>query len=174
MLVKGAQGGFVITRSLFSKHNTLQWRHNGLDSVSNHQPLDCSLNCLFRLRSKKTSKLHITGLCEGNSSVTGEFPSQKASNAEKVSIWWRHHEIIRWYLYYITAVFYAMPWYNEYRRCQLYTKACLCFSWQRLPATCAALTVEKQNKLYTHNYVSWKIHIIVHVPVKKPWSIGEV
>ena len=27
----------------------------------------------------------------GNSSVTGEFPAQMASNAENVSIWWRHH-----------------------------------------------------------------------------------
>ena len=35
-----------------------------------------------RLRSKKTSKLHITGLCEGDSPVTGEFPAQSASNAE--------------------------------------------------------------------------------------------
>ena len=24
---------------------------------------------------------------------TGEFPAQRASNAEKVSIWWRHHEL---------------------------------------------------------------------------------
>ena len=40
---------------------------------------------------KKTSKLRVTGLCEGNSPVTDEFPAQKASNAENVSIWWRHH-----------------------------------------------------------------------------------
>ena len=40
----------------------------------------------------KTPKLRITGLCEGNSPVTGEFPEQKASNAENVSVWWRHHE----------------------------------------------------------------------------------
>ena len=33
----------------------------------------------------------VTGLCEGNLPVTGEFPAQKASNAENVSIWWRHH-----------------------------------------------------------------------------------
>ena len=26
-----------------------------------------------------------------NSPVTGEFPAQKASNVENVSIWWRHH-----------------------------------------------------------------------------------
>ena len=45
-----------------------------------------------RRRSKKTSKLRVTGLCERNSSVTGEFPAQRASNAENVSIWWRHHE----------------------------------------------------------------------------------
>ena len=27
-----------------------------------------------------------------NSPVTGEFPTQMDSNAENVSIWWRHHE----------------------------------------------------------------------------------
>ena len=32
---------------------TLLWRHNGRDSVSNHQPYDCLLNRLFRRRSRK-------------------------------------------------------------------------------------------------------------------------
>ena len=59
--------------------------------VSNHQPHDCLLNRLFRRRSKKTPKLSVTGLCEGNSPVTGEFPAQWASDAENVSIRWRHH-----------------------------------------------------------------------------------
>ena len=72
--------------------DTLQWRHNGRDSVSNHQPHDCLLNRLFRRRSKKTSKLRVTGLCDGNSPGTGEFPAQRASHAENVSIWWRHHD----------------------------------------------------------------------------------
>ena len=72
---------------------TLQWRHNWrLNCVSNHQHHDCLLNCLFWRRSKKTSKLCVTGLCEGNSPVTGEFPAQMASNAENVFIWWRHHK----------------------------------------------------------------------------------
>ena len=71
---------------------TLLWCHNDNDSVSNHQPHDCLLNWLFRHRSKKTSKLCITGLCEGNSLVTSEFPTQRASKAENVSIWWHHHE----------------------------------------------------------------------------------
>ena len=43
-----------------------------------------------RRRSKKTSKHRVTGLRAGNSPVTGEFPAQMASNAENVSIWWRH------------------------------------------------------------------------------------
>ena len=45
----------------------LQWCHNDHDGVSNHQPHDCLLNRLFRRRSKKTSKLRVTGLCVGNS-----------------------------------------------------------------------------------------------------------
>ena len=73
----------------------LQWRHNDHDSVSNHQPHGCLLNRLFRRRSKKTSKLRVTGLCVVNSPGTGEFSAQMASYAENVSIWWRHHGITR-------------------------------------------------------------------------------
>ena len=64
------------------------WRHNGRDSVSNHEPHDSLLNRLFRRRSKKTSKLRVTGLCAPG---TGEYPAQMASDAENVYIWWRHH-----------------------------------------------------------------------------------
>ena len=63
----------------------------GHDGVSNHQPYDCLLNSLFRHRSKKTSKVRFSGLSEGISPVTGEFPTQRTSNTENVSIWWRHH-----------------------------------------------------------------------------------
>ena len=70
---------------------TLQWSHNECDGVSNHCHLDCLLGRLFRRRSKKTSKLLVTGLCEGNALVTGGFPSLWASNAENVSIWLSHH-----------------------------------------------------------------------------------
>ena len=52
----------------------LLWRHNDSDGVSNHQPHDCLLDRLFGRSSKKTSKLRVIGLCEGNSPVTGEFP----------------------------------------------------------------------------------------------------
>ena len=44
-----------------------------------------------RADKKKTSQLCVTGLCVGNSPVTGEFPAQRACYAENVSIWWCHH-----------------------------------------------------------------------------------
>ena len=66
----------------------LLWLHKGYNGVSNHQPHDCLLNRLFGRRSKKTSKLCVTGLCAGNSPGTGELPAQRASNAENSSIWW--------------------------------------------------------------------------------------
>ena len=60
------------------------------DCLSNHQPRGCLLNRLFKLRSKKTSKLRVTGLLCGEFTGIGEFPAQMASDAVDVSIWWRH------------------------------------------------------------------------------------
>ena len=76
---------FCEMRSSFA----LLWRHNELDCVSNNQPCDCLLNRLLRRRSKKSSRLRVTGLCVANSHATGEFPAQKVSNAENAG--WRHH-----------------------------------------------------------------------------------
>ena len=83
-------------------HFTWQWRHNGHDGVSNHQPDHYLLNRSFRRRSKKTSKLRVTGLCAGNSPVTGVFPTQMSSNVENVSIWWRHHGFENRVLYMVS------------------------------------------------------------------------
>ena len=93
-----------------------QWRHNEHDGVSNHQLRDYLLNFLTGRKSKKTSKLRVTGFCMGNSPVIGEFPAQKASNAENVSIWWRHHICFA----SVTAVMYGLscyilPWYKGTR-----------------------------------------------------------
>ena len=68
--------------------SVLQWRHNERDRVSTHRRLDCLLNRLFRRRSKKT--VCVIGIYEGNPPMTGWFPSQRASDAENVSIWWCH------------------------------------------------------------------------------------
>ena len=74
-----------------TNHTSLQWRHNVRDGVSNNQPYDYLRNRLFKARIKENIKTTPTGVCEGNSPVTCEFPAQRASNAETVSIWWRHH-----------------------------------------------------------------------------------
>ena len=58
----------------------LQWRHNRRNGVSNHLLHHCLLNRLFKRRPKKSSKLRVTGVCAGNSPVTGN-----------VSIWGRRH-----------------------------------------------------------------------------------
>ena len=84
-LIESVQVWIILRRT------TLQWRHNGCDNVSNHQPRECLLSRLIRRKSKKTPKFRVTGLCAGNSPETSEFPTQRASNAEKVSGWWRHH-----------------------------------------------------------------------------------
>ena len=91
------QIGLVPEKQLLGRrqiYSTLQWIHNGRDSVSGHQTHDCLLNRSFRRRSKKTSKLRVTALCAWNSPKTGEFAAQMASNEENVSIWWRHHEAV--------------------------------------------------------------------------------
>ena len=72
----------------------LQWRHNERDGVSNPQPHECLLNRLIKAQIKGNIKTPRHWLCEGNSPVTGEFPAQRTCSAEKVSIWWRHHDIL--------------------------------------------------------------------------------
>ena len=67
------------------EHISLKWQHNERDGVINHRRLDCLLNHLFRRRSKKTTKLGVTVLCEANSPGNYEFPAQKASVAERIS-----------------------------------------------------------------------------------------
>ena len=70
---------------------TLQWRHNGRDSVSNHESHDFLLNRYSDADQRKhqsSTSLAFVGKSPG----TGEFPAQMASYAENVSIWWRHHD----------------------------------------------------------------------------------
>ena len=97
-----------ILQSQCHSWRSLWWRHNGRDSVSNHQPHDCLLKLLFRRTSKKTSKLCVTGLCTWNAPGTGEFPAQMASNVENVSTCWRHHV----YIYTHTYIYIYIHLYN--------------------------------------------------------------
>ena len=74
-------------------HSKYYRRMSVINRDSNHWRLDCLVNCLFRRRLNKTSKLHFTDLCVGNPSVTGGFPSQRPNNAENVPIWKRHRDL---------------------------------------------------------------------------------
>ena len=67
----------------------LRWRHmNIMTPKSPATPL--FVQHFFMRALKKTSNLRVTWLCEGNPLVTGGFPSQRACNAENISISWRH------------------------------------------------------------------------------------
>ena len=71
----------------------LQWRHIMSTMASQITSLTTVYSAVYsRRRSKKTSKLRVTGLCVGNSPVTVDISAQRASYAENVSIWWRYHE----------------------------------------------------------------------------------
>ena len=78
------------------KHYSTTWHYNVVimgSMASQVTSLTIVYSTVYsRCSSKKASKLRVTGLCAGNSPVTGEFPGQRTSNAENVSIWWRHHE----------------------------------------------------------------------------------
>ena len=76
-----------IIRCQFS---TLQWRHNGCDGVSNHQPHYCLPNRLFWRRKNKHQSSASLAFVWGIHRWPMSSP-QMASNAENVSIWWRHH-----------------------------------------------------------------------------------
>ena len=74
MLIIEGRFEIAITAMLLLFRLSLQWRHNDHDSVSNHQPHGCLLNRLFRRKSKKTSKLRVTGLCVGKSPGPVNYP----------------------------------------------------------------------------------------------------
>ena len=93
----------------FSKYinfRPLQWRHN--ESKITGVSIVCLTVC-SDADPRKTSKLHVT--VWGESTVTGGFPSQRASNAENVSIWRCHHMKITWlYSHYCSDNFPQLRW----------------------------------------------------------------
>ena len=97
MMVRMAWLILIMIWKLFARRNPLQWRHNGHKSVSNHMPHD-SVTIVFSTvhsdarQRKHQSPASLAFVC---GEFTGDNISTKllmASNAENVSIWWRHHE----------------------------------------------------------------------------------
>ena len=70
----------------------LHWHHNEHDGVSNHWRLRFFYLTFYSGRDQRIYQSSVSlCLCEGNSPVTSDFPTQKASNVENASIWWCHH-----------------------------------------------------------------------------------
>ena len=154
---------YSVTKTNETTNDTLRWRHNERDSVSNHQPHDCLPNRLFRRRSKKTSKLRVTGLCVGNSG-NGEFPAQRASYAENVSIWWRHHDIRCNRRRADRTVFYIVVC-RTLEHVSLYHK-------YKLPDLCTHRYIHG-NIFYTRTTPSFKLILVVSLfDLKCIWNIG--
>ena len=130
---------------------TLRWRHNEHDDVSNHQPHDCFFKLLFRRRSKETSKLRVTGHCAGNSPVTGHkgpltrkmFPFydvtmiRRAPNLSGIYISAQtSHEPTRF-----ANCEAATAWYGQTKE------------WMVVIVNCGQTVSERDNCIY--QYVSW-------------------
>ena len=64
--------------------NPSQWRHNDHDGYSNHQSHDYLLNRFCRRRSKKTSKLRVTGLFWGIHRSPVNFPNNGPVSRKKL------------------------------------------------------------------------------------------
>ena len=61
--------------------------------VSNHQPRNCLLNCSFKAQIKENTKAPRHWPLCGEFTGDRRIPAQRPSNAENVSIWWRHHGV---------------------------------------------------------------------------------
>ena len=72
----------------------ISWAYITVSSLWARRRLKLQASWLFA-QSKRTLKLCVTGLCVENPPGTDGFPSQRASDAVNVSIWWRHRSCYR-------------------------------------------------------------------------------
>ena len=93
-----------------SEELSLHWRHSDHDGASNHQSHGCLLYRLFRRRSKKTSKLRVTGLCAWNSPGPVNSPNKGPVTWKMVQF-----DDVIMILVFIASVFTAgnYKWYPE-------------------------------------------------------------
>ena len=90
---------------------SLLWRPFERGGVSNHQCLNCFLKRLFRRRSKKTSKLRVTGLCEGINRWPVDSPHKGPVTGKYLHlmtlsrVWWSGipHTIMMFHLLFIIS-----------------------------------------------------------------------
>ena len=72
----------------------LQWRHNESDYISNHRCLHCFSTVGPGADQRKDQSSASLASVRGVHRWRVNYPPKKASNAENVSIWWRHHVVL--------------------------------------------------------------------------------
>ena len=77
-------------QSVTKNSSTLQWRHNECDGVSYHLTIVYSTVYLGAYQRKHQSSASLA-FVQGIHQWPVNSPSQRASNAENVSIWWCRH-----------------------------------------------------------------------------------
>ena len=112
------------------------------------------------------SKLHITGLCAGNSLVTSEFPTQRASNAENCSIWWRHHVIE--VPGYWGDQYQESNWSHERHCTWQYTR------WHRLFLYKRSVCILMERFLTTNEQVIYLLLWVMPQRTTKVWNYQEI
>ena len=127
---------------------SLQWRQNGCDNVSNHQPHDY----LLERRSKRTSKLRATGRCVGihrwpvNSPHKGPV-TRKIFHLMTSSCWLRISNI--WTLSNCAETFRASNTNVPFPRVNLGLFNIKMPSYQYRKSPCGDKTISRQS--YLHN-----------------------
>ena len=103
--------------------------------VTNHTHVDRLFNNLFTITTKKTSKLHTTGL-----PVTGGFFTQRSSDVVSVSMSWRNGA-------YHQSVF-------DYQRCRLMCCWCMMPPWycHQMKTFSTSLTLCEGNPMVTGGF----------------------
>ena len=102
---------YAISLLFITEEGKARWCHYSgvITNAMASQITSVSIGC-----STVGSQLRVTGLCVWNSTVTGEFPAQKASNAENASIWWRHYGITSssGSMQHITRLLHSRDWWE--------------------------------------------------------------
>ena len=127
--------------------HTSQWRHYEQNGVSSHRRLDCLLSRVFRLRSKKTSKFSVTGLCEGNPPVTNGFLSQRP-------VMWKCFRLM------------TSSWIktNKYNTTIIVSRCILITYW---PGNVIAVFVSYSRVKFQNNWLTWQqmVHRTPPLPI---------
>ena len=127
--------------------NSFHWRHNERDGVSNHQPHDCLRDCLFRHRSKKTSKLRATGLCAGNSPSPVNSPHRRPVTRKAFHLMTSSYSSSLRFRFILIVLITACPvssWITRQAdQCpSLPLDGCYCTEPRRPKVTCSGLGLE--------------------------------